>query len=45
MVARGVDPMEERIDLDIDYAQSLCRALDLKILMATARAVIVRRGE
>ena len=45
VVARGVDPMEERIDLDIYYAQSLCRALDLKILMATARAVIVRRGE
>ena len=37
--------MEDRIDLDIYYAQSLCQALDLKILMATAKAVIVRRGE
>jgi len=45
VVARGDDPMEDRIDLDIYYAQSLCRALDLKILMATAKAVIVRRGE
>ena len=45
VVARGEDPMEDRIDLDIYYAQSLCRALDLKILMATAKAVIVRRGE
>ena len=45
VVARGDDPMEKRIDLDIYYAQSLCRALDLKILMATAKAVIVRRGE
>jgi lipopolysaccharide/colanic/teichoic acid biosynthesis glycosyltransferase len=45
VVARGVDPMEERIDLDIYYAQSLCPALDLKILMATAKAVIVRCGE
>jgi len=45
VVARGDDPMEDRIDLDIYYAQSLCRALDLKILMATAKAVIVRHGE
>ena len=45
VVARGEDPMEDRIDLDIYYAQSLCRALDLKILMATAKAVIVRHGE
>ena len=45
VVARGDDPMEDRIDLDIYYAQSLCQALDLKILMATAKAVIVRRGE
>ena len=45
VVARGVDPMEERIDLDIYYAQSLSAALDLKILMATAKAVIARRGE
>jgi lipopolysaccharide/colanic/teichoic acid biosynthesis glycosyltransferase len=45
VVARGDDPMQDRIDLDIYYAQSLCRALDLKILMATAKAVIVRRGE
>jgi len=45
VVARGVDPMEERIDLDIYYAQSLCPALDLKILMATAKAVIAGGGE
>lgn len=45
VVARGVDPMEERIDLDIYYVQSLSPALDLKILMATAKAVIARRGE
>ena len=45
VVARGVDPMEERLDLDIYYAQSLCPALDLKILMTTATAVIARRGE
>ena len=45
VVARGDDPMEDRIDLDIYYAESLCGALDLKILMATAKAVIVRRGE
>lgn len=45
VVARGVDPMEERIDLDIYYAQSLCPALDLKILMATVKAVMARRGE
>jgi lipopolysaccharide/colanic/teichoic acid biosynthesis glycosyltransferase len=45
VVARGVDPMEERMDLDIYYVQSLCPALDLKILMATAKAVIVRCGE
>ena len=45
VVARGVDPMEERTDLDIYYVQSLCPALDLKILMATAKAVIARSGE
>ena len=45
VVARGVDPMEERIDLDIYYVQSLSPTLDLKILMATAKAVITRRGE
>jgi lipopolysaccharide/colanic/teichoic acid biosynthesis glycosyltransferase len=45
VVARGVDPMEERTDLDIYYVQSLCLALDLKILMATAKAVISGRGE
>lgn len=45
VVARGVDPMEKRTDLDIFYVQSLCPALDLKILMATARAVIAGRGE
>ena len=45
VVARGVDPMEKRIDLDIYYVQSLSSILDLKILMATAKAVIARRGE
>ena len=45
VVARGDDPMEDRIDLDIYYAQSLCPALDLQILMATAKAVVARRGE
>ena len=45
VVARGVDPMEKRIDLDIYYVQSLSPILDLKILMATAKAVIARRGE
>jgi lipopolysaccharide/colanic/teichoic acid biosynthesis glycosyltransferase len=45
VVARGVDPMEERTDLDIYYVQSLCPALDLKILMATAKAVIAGGGE
>jgi lipopolysaccharide/colanic/teichoic acid biosynthesis glycosyltransferase len=45
VVARGVDPMEKRIDLDIYYVQSLSPILDLKILMATTKAVIARRGE
>lgn len=45
VVARGVDPMEERTDLDVYYARSLCPALDLKILIATAKAVIAGRGE
>jgi lipopolysaccharide/colanic/teichoic acid biosynthesis glycosyltransferase len=45
VVARGVDPMEERTDLDIFYVQSLCLALDLKIMIATAKAVIAGRGE
>lgn len=45
VVARGVDPMEKRIDLDIYYVQSLSPIFDLKILMATAKAVIARRGE
>lgn len=45
VVARGIDPMEERIDLDIYYVQSVCPALDLKILMATTKAVIARCGE
>ena len=45
VVARGIDPMEERMDLDIHYVQSLCPALDLKILMVTAKAVIARCGE
>jgi lipopolysaccharide/colanic/teichoic acid biosynthesis glycosyltransferase len=37
--------MEERTDLDIYYVQSLCPALDLKILIATAKAVMARSGE
>ena len=45
VVARGVDPMEKRIDLDIYYVPSLSPIFDLKILMATAKAVIARRGE
>jgi lipopolysaccharide/colanic/teichoic acid biosynthesis glycosyltransferase len=45
VVARGVDPMEKRIDLDIYYVQSLSPILDLKIMMVTAKAVIARRGE
>jgi lipopolysaccharide/colanic/teichoic acid biosynthesis glycosyltransferase len=45
VVARGIDPMEKRIDLDIYYVKSLSPILDLKILMATAKAVIARRGE
>jgi lipopolysaccharide/colanic/teichoic acid biosynthesis glycosyltransferase len=45
VVARGLDPMEKRIDLDIYYVQSLSPILDLKISMATAKAVIARGGE
>ncbi len=45
VVARGVDPMEERTDLDIYYVYSICPALDLKIIMATAKAVVAGRGE
>lgn len=45
VVARGVDPMEKRTDLDIYYVQSLSPILDLKILMATAKAVIAGHGE
>jgi lipopolysaccharide/colanic/teichoic acid biosynthesis glycosyltransferase len=45
VVARGDGPMEQRTDLDIGYARSVCLALDLWIVMATAMAVIARRGE
>ena len=45
VVARGDGPMEQRTDLDIDYARSVCPALDLWIVMATAMALITRRGE
>jgi lipopolysaccharide/colanic/teichoic acid biosynthesis glycosyltransferase len=45
VVARGVDPMEERTDLDIYYVHSICPALDLRIMLATAKAVIAGRGE
>jgi lipopolysaccharide/colanic/teichoic acid biosynthesis glycosyltransferase len=45
VVARGNGPMEQRTDLDVAYAQSVCLALDLWIVMATAMALITRRGE
>jgi lipopolysaccharide/colanic/teichoic acid biosynthesis glycosyltransferase len=45
VVARGKEPMESRTDLDTGYARSVCLALDLWIVMATAVAVIANRGE
>lgn len=42
---RGSGPMELCTDLDIKYAQSICFALDVRILMATAVALLRRRGE
>lgn len=42
---RGRGPMELRTDLDIEYARSVCFALDVRILMATAMALLSRRGE
>jgi lipopolysaccharide/colanic/teichoic acid biosynthesis glycosyltransferase len=43
--ARGEGPMELRTDLDIQYAWSICFALDVWILMATATAFFRKRGE
>jgi len=43
--ARGEGPMELRTDLDIEYARSICCALDVRILMMTAMALLRRRGE
>jgi lipopolysaccharide/colanic/teichoic acid biosynthesis glycosyltransferase len=43
--ARGRGPMELCTDLDIEYARSVSFALDVRILMATAIALLSRRGE
>ena len=43
--ARGSGPMELCTDLDIEYARSACFALDVRILMATAIALLRKRGE
>ena len=43
--ARGGGPMELRTDLDIEYARSVRFALDVRILMATATALLRKRGE
>ena len=43
--ARGSGPMELCTDLDIEYARSVCFALDVRILMATAIALLRKRGE
>lgn len=43
--ARGRGPMELHTDLDIEYARSVCFALDVQILMVTAIALLSRRGE
>jgi lipopolysaccharide/colanic/teichoic acid biosynthesis glycosyltransferase len=42
---RGRGPMELHTDLDIEYARSVCFALDVQILMVTAIALLSRRGE
>jgi lipopolysaccharide/colanic/teichoic acid biosynthesis glycosyltransferase len=43
--ARGEGPMELRTDLDIEYVRSICFALDVRILIVTAMALLRRRGE
>jgi lipopolysaccharide/colanic/teichoic acid biosynthesis glycosyltransferase len=43
--ARGEGPMEFRTDLDIEYARSICFALDIRIVMATATAFFQKPGE
>jgi lipopolysaccharide/colanic/teichoic acid biosynthesis glycosyltransferase len=43
--ARGGGPMQFRTDLDIEYVRSICFALDVRILMATAMAILRKRGE
>ena len=43
--ARGDGPMEFRTDLDVEYARSICFALDAQILIVTAMALMKRRGE
>jgi lipopolysaccharide/colanic/teichoic acid biosynthesis glycosyltransferase len=43
--ARGRGPMELRTDLDIEYARSICFALDFRLLMGTAMALLRKRGE
>jgi lipopolysaccharide/colanic/teichoic acid biosynthesis glycosyltransferase len=42
--ARGEGPMELRTDLDIEYARSVCLALDARILMVTAMALLRKQG-
>jgi lipopolysaccharide/colanic/teichoic acid biosynthesis glycosyltransferase len=37
--------MELRTELDIEYARSVCFALDVRILMATARALLRNPGD
>jgi lipopolysaccharide/colanic/teichoic acid biosynthesis glycosyltransferase len=43
--ARGEGPMELRTDLDIEYVESVSFALDIRILVATAMALLTRHGE
>jgi lipopolysaccharide/colanic/teichoic acid biosynthesis glycosyltransferase len=43
--ARGEGPMELRTDLDIEYARSICFALDVRILMNTAMALLRNPGK
>lgn len=45
VVARGEGPMEQRTDLDIEYARSVSFTMDLRILMATVKAVITKHSE
>jgi lipopolysaccharide/colanic/teichoic acid biosynthesis glycosyltransferase len=43
--ARGDGPMELRTDLDVEYARSICFALDVRIVIATATTFFTKRGE